>query len=91
VSEGEIQELHRRLDDMTEAMHQMAKANVQLATQFAEACRRVDRHEVLTQAHQDEITTLKGQVSVGRWVLMTVGGALIVSLVGGIWAIAVRI
>jgi hypothetical protein len=91
MSHEEIQEIHRKLDDLTDAMHEMAKANVQLATQFGLACKTLEEHGKIIQRHQDDITAMKGKVGVGQWVLVTVGGALIACLVGGIWTIAAKV
>lgn len=94
VSAEEIQEIHRKLDALVVALNASAEQRAAMTVELKQMCKC---QEDLTNAVlgpegiRARLTKVEGKVGVGQWLVMTVGGALIVCLVGGIWAIAVRI
>ena len=94
MSRDDIEELHRKLDALYEALSKSAEQRATMATELNQMC---DCLKTLNQAVMGDngirarLTRVEGKVGVGQWVLLTLGTSLIGCLVAGIWTIAVRI
>ncbi len=94
MSPDDLAKLHEKIDALTNAFHESAEQRAVLATEVESTCTALKELTIAVMGDtgiRARLTKAEGKIGVGQWLVLTFGGALITCLVGGIWAIAVRI
>ena len=94
MSEDEVKSLHDKIDALTVLLQESREQRAVMTTEMRQMCKCLsDLNEAVMgpEGIRARLTKVEGKVSVGQWLLMTLGTALIGCLVAGIWAIAVKV
>jgi hypothetical protein len=94
VSADEILEIHRKLDLLANALNESKEQRAAMTVEMKQMCdclKTLNDAVLSPDGIRARLTKVEGKVGVGQWLVMTAGSILMACLIGGIWAIAVRI
>ena len=94
MGDDDIRAIHAKLDAMSELMHGVQTDRAVADRELVRVCESIsDLHTAVMgpDGLATRLTRAEGKISVGQWVLVTFGTALIGCLVGASWALAVRV
>jgi hypothetical protein len=94
MSEFDAKALYDKLDELVEAIHASHVERAVMSDKLEQSCKAItDLHRAVMgpDGLATRLTRAEGKISVGQWVLVTFGTALIGCLVGAIWALAIRV
>ena len=94
MGDDDVRAIHAKLDAMSDVLNGVQTDRALVGQELAQACRSIsDLHTAVMgpDGLATRLTRAEGKISVGQWVLVTLGTALIGCLVGAIWALAIRV